>query len=66
MSELDWYRATTGQWHAWCEGGFYVIRGGPGAWWFERVQSKGGAVVATGATHGAPEGAMREAEGREG
>lgn len=62
---LDWYRADTGQWHALTPTGFYVIRGGPGAWWFELVQSQGGVTVATGREWGSPQEAMGEAESRQ-
>lgn len=61
---LLWSRDDAGQWTAVVGGGHYVVRGGPGSWWFERLNARG-AVLATGRVWGSPAEAKAEAEQRE-
>lgn len=60
---MDWSRDDAGQWAADVDGGRYVIRGGPGSWWFELVNPRG-ALLATGRMWGSPAEAQAEARDR--
>ena len=62
---MDWQLDDYGFWAAPLDGGrLYLIRGGPGAWWFELVNARG-ATLATGRVWGDPGRAKAEAEHRE-
>jgi len=61
LDRMEWTRDRVGQWYADAEFGRYVIRGGPGAWWFEVVDAAG-RVVATGRDRSSTTEARADAE----
>ena len=61
---VTWTRDGDGQWTAAAVGARrYVIRGGPGTWWFELLNTAG-VVLATGRSWGSPNDAQAEADAR--
>lgn len=60
---VDWERDGDGQWCTAVPWGQYVVRGGPGAWWFELLNRQG-ILLATGRTWGSPAEAKSEVEQR--
>jgi hypothetical protein len=61
---VEWRKDDAGQWVADVPHGQYVIRGGPGGWWWELVNPRG-VQLATGRTWGSPAEARAEADSRE-
>lgn len=60
---MDWSRDDAGQWTTAVDGGRYVIRGGPGSWWFELLNARD-VLLATGRVWGSPAEAKDEVERR--
>lgn len=61
---MEWSRDDDGQWVAAVPHGRYVIRGGPGSWWFE-LGNPNGTVIAIGRVLGSPADVKVEVERRE-